>query len=113
MRWLPPGRSRAPLAELAGVLPEAPSDAAAAKRLLGELTRRAAGGRWHSPTQAEQATFAAATLLTALERRGGAAADPGAAEAGLDAMYDEADRPARFDAAAWREGARALHAALD
>lgn len=102
----------APLAQLAEVLGDAPADAATARALLAELARRAAAGRWTTATQAEQATFGAATLLTALERRGGSAADPDAADAALDAMYDEADRPATFDRAAWREGARALHAAL-
>lgn len=101
-----------PLDRLADGLTDAPSDADTVRRLLAELTRRAATGGWRSASQAEQATFAAATLLTALERRGGSATDPAAAEAGLNTMYDQADRPAAFDVAAWREGARALHAAL-
>lgn len=101
-----------PVDRLANNLADAPSDAETARRLLVELTRRAAAGGWPSASQAEQATFAAATLLTALERRGGSATDPAAAEAGLNTMYDQADRPAAFDVAAWREGARALHAAL-
>lgn len=100
------------LVRLDEALAEAPSDVETTARLLGDLTRRAGAGHWISPAQAEQATYAAATLLTALERRGGQVADPAAADAALNAMYDVADRPAAFDATAWREAARALDGAV-
>ena len=112
--WIAAARSlKQPLEQLAPALEDVPSDADTARALLVELTARAAAGRWRTASQAEQATFAAATLLTALERQGGRVADPGGADAALDMMYDQADRHAAFDVAAWQRGARALQAALD
>lgn len=112
--WLAAAESlKPPLERLARVLEDVSPDDAVVQRLLTELMQPAADGYWRSPAQAEQVTFAAATLLIALERRGGGAADPDSAEAALDTMYDEADRPFRFDATAWQAGARALRTALD